>query len=137
MLDGIVTHLLTIGYVAEIRTDRRARLSFDGSPLGGSLAKVSHRLDVEWKGSTFELEFSSAWALSVSDDDGMALEARVDEACSKAASAIEGRLPPASAPEPAVRVVERQVLVTRCKFCQKITPVDLQACSECGAAKFV
>ena len=39
--------------------------------------------------------------------------------------------------EPAVeRVVERQVLVTRCKFCKQITPVDLSECENCGAAKF-
>jgi hypothetical protein len=31
------------------------------------------------------------------------------------------------------RVVERQVLVQRCRFCQKLTPVDLSACKECGA----
>jgi len=31
------------------------------------------------------------------------------------------------------RIVERQVLVTRCRFCTKLTPVDLTACAECGA----
>lgn len=31
------------------------------------------------------------------------------------------------------RVIERQVLVVRCRFCSKLTPVDLSACKECGA----
>lgn len=29
-------------------------------------------------------------------------------------------------------VVERQVVVTRCKYCSKLTPVDLTACDGCG-----
>jgi hypothetical protein len=31
------------------------------------------------------------------------------------------------------KIVERQVLVTRCRFCKKLTPVDLGACEVCGA----
>lgn len=33
-------------------------------------------------------------------------------------------------------VVERQVVVVRCKFCQAHTPLDGAACQACGAAKF-
>ena len=33
--------------------------------------------------------------------------------------------------------VERQVVVSRCKFCNKLTPVDADACSHCGAANFL
>ncbi|MFO0618091.1 MAG: hypothetical protein U0414_36200 [Polyangiaceae bacterium] len=29
-------------------------------------------------------------------------------------------------------VVERQVVVMRCKYCSKLTPVDLAACEVCG-----
>lgn len=29
-------------------------------------------------------------------------------------------------------VVERQVVVMRCKYCSKLTPVDLKACESCG-----
>jgi len=32
----------------------------------------------------------------------------------------------------AEKVVERQVLVARCKFCKELTPVDLEACKNCG-----
>lgn len=32
--------------------------------------------------------------------------------------------------------IERQVVVVRCKFCQKLTPVDLERCKNCGAPKF-
>ena len=34
------------------------------------------------------------------------------------------------------KIVERQVLVVRCKFCAQITPVDLNNCEKCGAAAF-
>ena len=34
------------------------------------------------------------------------------------------------------KVIERQVMVTRCKFCGQITPVDLNNCEKCGAAAF-
>ena len=33
-------------------------------------------------------------------------------------------------------IVERQVMVTRCKFCGQITPLDLNNCEKCGAAAF-
>ncbi len=33
-------------------------------------------------------------------------------------------------------VVERQVVVVRCKFCQAHTPLDAGTCQACGAAKF-
>lgn len=31
------------------------------------------------------------------------------------------------------KVIERQVVVTRCGYCEKLTPVDLSACKSCGA----
>ncbi len=31
------------------------------------------------------------------------------------------------------RIIERQVVVTRCQFCGELTPVDLTACAACGA----
>lgn len=33
-------------------------------------------------------------------------------------------------------VIERQVVVTRCRFCQQMTPVDGMACHNCGAPGF-
>jgi hypothetical protein len=49
---------------------------------------------------------------------------------------------PAEAPAPEApvqvieRIVERQVLVIRCKFCQGLSPVELEKCKSCGAEKF-
>lgn len=40
-----------------------------------------------------------------------------------------GALPKA----PAEKIVERQIVVTHCKFCNELTPVDLSACKSCGA----
>lgn len=34
------------------------------------------------------------------------------------------------------RIVERQVVVIRCKFCQDLSSVDLERRKSCGAAKF-
>jgi len=31
------------------------------------------------------------------------------------------------------RIIERQVVVTRCRFCAYLTPVDLDVCRHCGA----
>ena len=40
---------------------------------------------------------------------------------------------PVAEPRVVERVVERQVLVTRCQYCKKLTPVDLTECKQCGA----
>lgn len=46
--------------------------------------------------------------------------------------------PPNPPPAPAERlverekIIERQVLVTHCRFCNALTPVDLSACKHCG-----
>lgn len=37
---------------------------------------------------------------------------------------------------PAPYVIERQVIVVRCRYCQRITAIDLAGCSHCGASKF-
>lgn len=34
------------------------------------------------------------------------------------------------------RLIERQMVVARCKFCGTLTPVDLENCKHCGASKF-
>ena len=34
------------------------------------------------------------------------------------------------------RIVERQVMVVRCKFCGQITPLDFNNCEKCGASSF-
>jgi rRNA maturation endonuclease Nob1 len=30
-------------------------------------------------------------------------------------------------------VIERQVVVMRCRFCKELTPAELSACKSCGA----
>lgn len=48
--------------------------------------------------------------------------------------------PPSSVQSPGVQVyvdrqvVERQVVVTRCRYCSQMTPVDMAGCTHCGAA---
>ncbi len=31
------------------------------------------------------------------------------------------------------KIIERQIVVTHCKYCKELTPVDLSACKACGA----
>jgi len=31
------------------------------------------------------------------------------------------------------KIIERQIVVTHCKFCKELTPVDLSECKSCGA----
>ena len=42
---------------------------------------------------------------------------------------------PAAAPQTITRerIIERQVVVMRCKYCAELTPVDLSSCKSCGA----
>lgn len=37
------------------------------------------------------------------------------------------------APARSEKVIERQLVVMHCKFCNELTPVDLSACKSCGA----
>jgi len=43
---------------------------------------------------------------------------------------------PARAPGARERVIERQVVVARCRYCSELTPVDLPACRHCGAPNY-
>jgi len=56
---------------------------------------------------------------------------RLSHAVVTAMSALP-RPPPAEA---GVHVVERQVVVSRCKFCSALAPVDAAACPSCGAVR--
>ena len=40
---------------------------------------------------------------------------------------------PSPAPSVEKVIVERQVVVTRCRYCKELTPVDLTECKSCGA----
>ena len=49
----------------------------------------------------------------------------------------QGTSPPPLQSEPVrEKIIERQVMVIRCKFCGHITPADLNNCTKCGAAAF-
>ncbi|MFO0549675.1 MAG: hypothetical protein U0271_14885 [Polyangiaceae bacterium] len=34
------------------------------------------------------------------------------------------------------KLVERQIVVVRCRFCQQLTPVDRKECEHCGSPGF-
>ena len=43
--------------------------------------------------------------------------------------------PSATSTEPAVRIIERQVVVERCGHCGQVSPVEQLTCPHCGAPK--
>lgn len=61
----------------------------------------------------------------------------------KNSRSVQVPTPPPPRPEKIVerhveryKVIERQIVVVRCKFCRTLTPVDLEKCENCGAKKF-
>lgn len=133
VIDAIVDHLVVAGYKAGKRVGTRVALEFDGSLLGETLAQRGHDLEVVAGAENVAFEFASALTLSLSEADVHALEAVVEGAL----ASVPARVAPPALPNESVRVIEREILVARCKFCQQITPVDLDRCRNCGAAKFV
>lgn len=134
VIESVVAQLTAAGYTARKRTGTRVELAFDGSMFAETFARRDHALEVAVGANTVSYVFSSGWALTTSEADRFALEAVVDAAMADVPQRASPTPPDATGD---ARVIERQVLVARCKFCQQITPVDLEACSHCGAAKFV
>jgi hypothetical protein len=150
-LDGVLRYLAGLGYEVKKRSGTLAKLSFPGTMWSSRLDKMNHGLEVAATGATVAFEFSSWNSSYTSAGDREALDARAAAAVSAAmsfAGASYAAGPaivqhfyqaPAAPPPPQQQVqhtVERQVVVTRCKFCGQLTPVDFQVCQHCGAGKF-
>jgi hypothetical protein len=132
-LAAVADALSRQGYVISERAPGRVRMDFEGSMFGGSLARNSHRLVVTLDRKAIRFAFRADLVLTLADDDAAALESRVESAWAETAPADrEGE----AHARGEGRTIEREVLVTRCKFCQAVTPVDLAACKSCGAAKY-
>ena len=65
----------------------------------------------------------------------IAKKARSDDA-SPAASPAEPERAAAGGQVATEKIIERQVIVARCRFCKELTPVDLEACKNCGGKGF-
>ena len=144
--DGVLRYLSGLGYQLKKRSGLRANLSFPGTMWSSRLDKMNHGLEVVATGASVAFEFSSWNSSYTSASDREALDARAATAISAAMSFAGGhgagpaivqhfyQAPPA--PQQVQHTVERQVVVTRCKFCGQLTPVDFQVCRHCGAGKF-
>jgi len=75
-------------------------------------------------------EGAGVWLTRVWSDHPLLFQEPIPEAGASAA--------PASSVQTYVerRLVERQIVVTRCKFCKQMTPVDGEVCGSCGAPGF-
>jgi hypothetical protein len=109
---GHMTTGLNVGHRISIRTDGH-RVRFDLTNL--------HRLWSMFETSPID---AAVGALLVGFD-----QARIHESLFGPSS--QGYPPP-----PSTHVVERQVVVARCKFCRAHTPVDAPMCQHCGAGAF-
>lgn len=150
-LDGSVRYLSALGYEVKKRVGMRVKLFFPGSVMTWSFEKMRHDLEVTATGASVVFEFSTGWGAGTSKSDREGLDARAMGAVNAAMSyagpghaagpAIvqhfyQAPAAPAPPPQHVQHTVERQVVVTRCKFCGQLTPVDCQVCQHCGAGKF-
>jgi hypothetical protein len=66
--------------------------------------------------------------------DEIALTNDINAACARAGSQVRIERDPAASQvtRETERVIERQVMVMRCRFCGNLTPADLNKCQSCG-----
>lgn len=132
---AIEDYCSAIGY--EYVDDDEREISFK-FPRGQGFSP--HALKVVLTGTSMLCEFGGWMALEKSREDFE----RITKSIARAVDVVAGRAKqrkkrkrkPKSKTRHVDRTIERQVVVTRCKFCKQLTPVDLEACKNCGAPKF-
>jgi hypothetical protein len=130
--------MLGLGYVVASYAPGRAHLRFEGSydPRGHD-ADRGHIVTVSGttRGLVFSFEAPSDGFFTY-DQFSLLGRRELESRARRAVAAAEASYAPAPPPQHPHVVVERQVLVTRCKYCGHVTPVDLERCAGCGGAKF-
>ena len=130
--------LARLGYVVSSTAHDRAHLRFEGGYEARHDADRAHMLTVAATGRSLVFHFDAPSDGFFGDTPFSALGRKELEARARhAASCAEARAAehPSVAPTQQV-VIERQVLVARCRYCGQITPVNLSTCQGCGGAKF-
>lgn len=144
LIDLADQHFSALGYVRETKSANKLRLKKDGSYWTFDAHKVKHHLEVCATGVALVFDFIAPWGSVWTKGDGPKLDA-IAGGFVGAVRALPSRAPGApvhvvvqqhSAPAPAQQIIERQVVVARCKYCQKLAAADVENCQHCGAAKF-
>jgi len=135
--------LVSLGYVLSSTAHHRAHLRLEGGYEARHDADRAHMVTIAATGRTLVFEFEAPSDGFFGDTPFSALGRRELEARARHASSFAfAQVHSAPAPQPVAAptvhqvVIERQVVVTRCKYCGHLTPVDLAACQGCGGAKF-
>lgn len=130
-------YLVAIGYELTDEDDKRLTLKYaEGKWYASKLSNATHKLTVLFTGSSIRCEFGH-WLAG----DALVDKCREDftRTAKGIARAIDAKAAKKAKKKPTgVRrhTIERQVVVVRCKYCGKLTPVDLERCKNCGAPKF-
>lgn len=141
---AVEDYLSSIGYELVEANGKRLKFKFvEGKWYAGKLSDGAHNLSVLLTGSSVRCDVGH-WlaneehlAQCRADFERIASGiARAVETFSRRKAERKKEAAPRREEPIAQHTVERQVVVTRCKFCQHLTPVDLDTCKNCGAAKF-
>jgi hypothetical protein len=132
--------LVALGYFVSSTARARVHLRYEGN-FEGHEADQPHMVTISATGRTLAFAFEAPsdgffGDAPFSTFGRKELEARARRAASFTRPVYAEPSPAAHAPVVHHVVVERQVVVTRCKYCGHLTPVDLEACQGCGGAKF-
>lgn len=138
-------YLSAIGYELTDEDEKRLTFKFsEGKWYATKLSNATHTLKVLFTGSSVRCEFGhwlagDAHIDKCREDFERTAKGIARAISTKTARAAQKRASKKANKKPAgVRkhTIERQVVVVRCKYCGKLTPVDLEKCKNCGAPKF-
>ena len=147
-LGHMAVALAPLGYTLASTTPTSIVLKFAGSYFTTTDTQAPHGLCITLVTGGVHFEFRCTWAVFLTGNEKAIFEARASQALQFLYQAYASQQQQvvvhvhAAAPQyyaqhqPAQHVIERQVMVVRCRYCQRITAVDLAGCANCGAANF-
>lgn len=142
---AVEEYLSVIGYELIDEDDKRLTFKYaDGKWYATKLSNATHKLKVLFTGSSIRCEFGHWLAGDAHVDKCREDFTRTAKGIARAIDASSKRKAKKQTAKKAKKkptgtrrhTIERQVVVVRCKYCGKLTPVDLERCKSCGAPKF-
>lgn len=142
---AVEEYLGAIGYELTDEDDKRLTFKFaDGKWYATKLSNSTHKLKVLFTGSSVRVEFGH-WLSGEADLEkcredftrtARGIARAIDTGAERKAKKRAAKKTKKSPTGVRRHTIERQVVVVRCKYCGKLTPVDLEKCKSCGAPKF-
>ena len=132
--------LRRLGYTLTETSASQYLYKYDGRYWAWNAANNPHKLQLAASSGVLDFDF----------DYGMNRGGSLEELFEERATAVVAAMPaPAHSTHQIVYVqapvvppviqrelVERQIVVVRCRFCKRLVPVDASQCGECGAGNF-